>query len=188
MNLDSPDSVIFDRLMESMFREHPIRIPILGTRESIREITPEVLETCHRAFYTPANCFLCVVGDVKPEEVVTEVRQVLGDAPRPLGRKHPLPEEEMTCPTARTHCAMDIAMPTFCLGFKCAPVGLGEAAIRQEMAADLAAEALFGESSASTPPASGSAPTTLRSLIISCSRRYTGTSGRRRSWISWPGR
>ena len=147
MNLDFPDSVIFDRLMESMFRQHPIRIPILGTRESIREITPEVLETCHRAFYTPANCFLCVVGDVKPEEVAKEVRQVLGDAPRPVGRKHPLPEEEMTCPTAHTHCAMDIAMPTFCLGFKCAPAGLGEAAIRQEMAADLAAEALFGESS-----------------------------------------
>ena len=147
MNLDSPDSVIFDRLMEVMYREHPIRIPILGTRDSIREITPQVLETCHRAFYTPVNCCLCVVGDVDPGEVAETVRQVLGDAPRPAGRKQSLPEEEMRCPASRTRCAMDIAMPTFCLGFKCAPVGLGEAAIRQEMAADLAAEALFGESS-----------------------------------------
>ena len=147
MNLDNPDSVIFDRLMEAMYREHPIRIPILGTRESIREITPQVLETCHRAFYTPVNCCLCVVGDVDPGEVAETVRQVLGDAPRPAGRKQSLPEEEMRCPASFTRCAMDIAMSTFCLGFKCAPVGLGEAAIRQEMAADLAAEALFGESS-----------------------------------------
>ena len=147
MNLDSPDSVIFDRLMEAMYREHPIRVPILGTRESIREITPQVLETCHRAFYTPVNCCLCVVGDVNPGEVAETVRQMLGDAPRPAGKKLPLPVEEMHCPASRTRCAMDIAMPTFCLGFKCAPVGLGEKAIRQEMAADLAAEALFGESS-----------------------------------------
>lgn len=147
MNLDSPDSVIFDRLMAAMYREHPIRVPILGTRESIREITPKVLETCHRAFYTPVNCCLCVVGDVDPEEVAETVRQVLGDAPRPAGKKQPLPVEEMRCLAPRTRCAMDIAMPTFCLGFKCSPVGQGEAAIRQEMAADLAAEALFGESS-----------------------------------------
>ena len=147
MNLDSPDSVIFDRLMETMYREHPIRIPILGTRESIREITPQVLETCHRAFYTPVNCCMCIVGDVDPGEAAETVRQVLGDAPRPAGKKLPLPEEAMRCPASRTRCAMDIAMPTFCLGFKCAPVGLGEKAIRQEMAADLAAEALFGESS-----------------------------------------
>ena len=106
-----------------------------------------MLETCHRAFYTPVNCCLCVVGDVDPEEVAETVRQVLGDVPRPAGKKQPLPVEEMRCLAPRTRCAMDIAMPTFCLGFKCSPVGQGEAAIRQEMAADLAAEALFGESS-----------------------------------------
>lgn len=38
-------------------------------------------------------------------------------------------------------------MPNFILGFKCACPGLGEKAIREEMIADLAAEALFGESS-----------------------------------------
>ena len=39
-------------------------------------------------------------------------------------------------------------MPTFCLGFKCEPAPPGEAAVRQEIVGDLAAEALFGESSA----------------------------------------
>ena len=38
-------------------------------------------------------------------------------------------------------------MPMFQLGFKCESLGKGEEAIRQEIAADLAAEALFGESS-----------------------------------------
>ena len=39
-------------------------------------------------------------------------------------------------------------MPTFQLGYKCESIGTGEAAIRQEVIGDLAAEALFGESSA----------------------------------------
>lgn len=59
MNLDAPDSVIFDNLMEALYENHPIRVPILGTRESIREITPEILNRCHRAFYSPGNMLLC---------------------------------------------------------------------------------------------------------------------------------
>lgn len=39
-------------------------------------------------------------------------------------------------------------MPTFQLGYKCESIGSGEDAIRQEVIGDLAAEALFGESSA----------------------------------------
>jgi single-stranded-DNA-specific exonuclease len=78
MNLDSPDSQVFDSLMESLFHKHPIRVPILGTSETIREITPEVLYNCHRAFYTPVNMLLCVIGDVEPESVA----EFLSPAPR----------------------------------------------------------------------------------------------------------
>ena len=38
-------------------------------------------------------------------------------------------------------------MPMFQLGFKSVPLGTGEAAVRREVIGDLAAEALFGESS-----------------------------------------
>ena len=38
-------------------------------------------------------------------------------------------------------------MPMFQLGFKCEPLGQGEAAVRAEAVGELAAEALFGESS-----------------------------------------
>ena len=38
-------------------------------------------------------------------------------------------------------------MTNFLLGFKCEPLGRGEAAVRREFVGDLAAEALFGESS-----------------------------------------
>ena len=147
MNLDSPDSMIFDHLMEAMFRKHPIRVPILGTRESIREITPEVLHNCHRAFYAPGNMLLCVIGDVEPETVTAIAREMMGTEHREVGLKLRHWEESMTVAQPETAASMEVAMPMFDIAFKCEAVGKGDAAIRTEMVADLAAEALFGESS-----------------------------------------
>ena len=62
-------------------------MPILGTSETIREITPEILERCHRAFYTPGNMMLCVVGDVEPDTVTAIAEEILGKDPREVGKK-----------------------------------------------------------------------------------------------------
>ena len=147
MNRDAPDSVVFENLMSAMYTAHPIRVPILGTSETIRQITPEILYQCHKAFYTPGNMMLCVVGDVDPEKVIAIARQQLGDEILPVGEKLNHWPEAMECPRQEIHCEMEIAMPTFSLAFKSEPLGRGEAAIRQEMVADLAAETRFGESS-----------------------------------------
>ena len=147
MNEDAPDSVIFDKLMESLFHQHPIRVPILGTSETIRQITPETLYACHRAFYTPGNMLLCVVGDVEPESVKAIAQEILGTEKKEVGVKMRPWQEDMTRPAAETVTAMEVAMPMFNMAFKAEPLGNGDAAIRTEMVADLAAEALFGESS-----------------------------------------
>ncbi len=147
MYLDSPDSRVFDSLMESLFHRHPIRVPILGTSETIREITPEILYNCHRAFYTPANMLLCVVGDVEPEKITSIAREMLGREYREPGKKLQNWPEPMECVETEVSANMEVAMPMFNLAFKCEPVARGDAGIRREMVADLAAEALFGESS-----------------------------------------
>jgi len=147
MHLDNPDSRVFENLAAGLYREHPIRVPILGTSQSIREITPEHLYDCHRAFYTPGNMLLCVVGDVEPDRVAQLATQVLGSEPRAVGRKLRPWAETMERAAELQSKRMEVAMPMFNLGFKCEYPGSGEAAIRQEMVGDLAAEALFGESS-----------------------------------------
>ena len=147
MNLDSPDSVSFDNLMAATYHQHPIRIPILGTSETIRQITPEILHACHRAFYTPANMLLCVVGDVDPREVADIAREVLGTEKKEVGVKMRPWQEPALCRETFVSDNMEVAMPMFNMSFKCDPMGGGDAGIRNEMVADLAAEALFGESS-----------------------------------------
>ena len=147
MNLDTPDSVVFDRLMESLFQNHPIRVPILGTKESIREITPQMLHTIHRAFYAPGNMWLCVTGDVDPEAVAAQADAFLGAEYKTPGKKLPfLPEPEVRLQELVRQ-SMEVAMPNFSMGIKFPFPGTGEAGVRQEMAAEIAAEALFGESS-----------------------------------------
>ncbi len=146
MTADSPENRVFEQLAEAMYRTHPIRVPILGSRESIGSITPQVLERCHRAFYTPQNMMLCAVGDVDGERIVRMAREFLGDTLRPLPQKDRW-EEDMTPEKPYVECAMEVAMPLFQLGFKCRPAPKGEASVRQEIIGDLAAEFLFGESS-----------------------------------------
>ena len=147
MNLDSPETVVFEELTKSLYRTHPIRNPILGTPESIREITPDTLRLIHRAFYTPGNMMLCVLGDVEPEAEAELARQRLGTEYRPPAEKREPKEADASPLRWLTRKKMEVAMPTFCMAFRVEPSGKGEAAIRRELAAELASEALFGESS-----------------------------------------
>ena len=148
MNEDAPESKVFENLVSTLYHRHPIRVPILGTSESIREITADTLHLCHRAFYTPGNMMLCVIGDVDAEEVASIAEEILGKDSRPVAQKLNNWEETLVCPQSQTLSRMEVAMPMFDLAFKSRPLGKGDEAIRQEMIADLVAEALFGESSA----------------------------------------
>lgn len=146
MNEDNPDTCIFESMVNCLYEHHPVRVPILGSRESIAEITPALLTLCHKAFYRPDNMLLCIVGDVDPDKVA-EIAEKLPAGEGVVSRVESW-QEEMSCTESYVNCQMEVAMPIFQLGFKCEPVGKGEAAVRAEAIGDLAAEVLFGESSA----------------------------------------
>lgn len=147
MNEDDPNTRVFEWLMEAMYGKHPIRIPILGTPDTIGRITAQTLYDCHRAFYAPGNMILCVIGDVDPAQVLYTAMDNLPWDPAPVGEKIRNWAEPMTVLKPQVTHRMEVAMPTFSMGWKCEPAAPGEAAVRQEVVGDLAAEALFGESS-----------------------------------------
>ncbi len=147
MNADAPETRIFENLMRAMYGSHPIREPILGTRPSIGEITPQILNICHRAFYRPDNMLLCVMGDVDPEQVQAIAQEATAHMPCPRVERQDRWDEPMRPLESIVREPMEVAMPMFQVGFKCEPLEKGEEAVRKEMVADLAAEALFGESS-----------------------------------------
>ena len=141
---DSPDSAVFEDLFAVMYPKHPISVPIAGSVESIADITPELLYACCRAFYTPQNMMLCVVGDVSADEVARLAREYT-PAPMPGG------ERDESGWSGAFSCGMmektmEVAMPMFAAGFASDPIA-PEASLRAEIVGDLAAEVLVGESS-----------------------------------------
>ena len=74
---DNPDWQIYMQMLKAMYSASPARTSIAGTVESISHITAETLYDCHKAFYTPSNMVLTVVGDVDPHHVVDLARRIL---------------------------------------------------------------------------------------------------------------
>ncbi len=143
---DNPDWQIYVRMLRALYKNHTARTSIAGTVESIAHITAETLYDCHKAFYTPSNMILTVVGNVDPVKVEDLARRVLPKeggpvVPRDYGEEPEAPAER------ETRLAMEVSSPQFLAGYKCRPAGEGEDRLRTMVLGDLACDLLFGESS-----------------------------------------
>ena len=67
---DSPDWKVMFNLFECLYHNHPVKIDIAGTVESIAKITPQKLYDCYNTFYNLNNMALCVCGKAKLQEVL----------------------------------------------------------------------------------------------------------------------
>lgn len=75
MYQDDPESCAIEKIIYNSFIKHPIKIPIIGTIESINKITKEDLYNCYNTFYHPTNMFLVVTGNVDPKEIIDIVKE-----------------------------------------------------------------------------------------------------------------
>ena len=143
---DNPDWQIYTRMMKALYAASTARTSIAGTVESISHITAETLYDCHKAFYTPSNMVLTVVGNVDPVHVVDIARRIL---PREGGPA--IPRDYGTEPAQvaekETKLAMEVSCPQFLSGFKCTPAEDGEGYMRQSLIGDMACDILLGDSS-----------------------------------------
>ena len=144
---DNPEWQVYKQLMQSLYHTSPARTPVAGSVESIREITAQTLYDCHRAFYTPANMCLVVVGDVDGDEVLRLAEEILPKTSGPLIPRDYGTEEPLTPCQKETRSRMEVSMPTFMAGFKCPPQHGGEAQMRSTALGELAIDVLVGESS-----------------------------------------
>lgn len=75
---DNPSSRVtieFDRLL---FGNHRYSLPVRGDTNTISKITTDDLRQFHRTHFVPNNCFLVAVGDIKPQELKTEIARRFG--------------------------------------------------------------------------------------------------------------
>lgn len=143
---DNPDWQLYERMLQAMYSTSTARTAIAGTAESISHITAETLYDCHKAFYTPSNMVLAVVGDVVPEEIAALARKLLPTENAPaIPRDYGTEPEGVAQKETVTH--MEVSSPQFLVGFKCRPVEDGPDYMRLNLIGDLACDILLGESS-----------------------------------------
>ena len=143
---DNPDWQIYTRMLNALYVNSPARTSIAGTVESISHITAETLYDCHKAFYTPSNMILTVVGDVDPIHVVDLAKRIL---PREGGPEilRDYGEEPETVAEKETSLSMEVSCPQFLVGFKCRPAENGMDYMRTALIGDMACDILLGDSS-----------------------------------------
>ncbi len=144
---DNPEWQVYRQLMQALYHHSPVNVPIAGSVESIAQITAQTLYDCHRAFYTPSNMCLVVVGDVDPQEVAALAKEILPAESGPVIPRDYGPEEPLSPAHAEKRCRMEVAMTSFLAGFKCPPQHGGEAQLRNNLLGELACDLLMGESS-----------------------------------------
>lgn len=114
---DSPDWKVMFNLLECMYHNHPVKIDIAGTVESIAEITPEKLYQCYNTFYNLNNMALCVCGNVTLDEVL-EVADRLLKPSDDVKITNYFEDEPYEVVKNFTEQHLPVAVPMFHIGFK----------------------------------------------------------------------
>ena len=144
---DTPDWQVYERLLECLYRTSPARVPIAGTVESIAEITAETLYACHKAFYDPKNMMLCVVGDVRAEDVIAIAGELTPESHGDILERDYGSDEELSAAKKESRSVMEVNMPQFLVGWKCRAGSEDDALLRESLIGEMACDILLGDSS-----------------------------------------
>jgi zinc protease len=74
MGQDNPASRSGRRLFETAYTKSPYRFTIIGYPDIFNELKPENIRDYYTEKYAPNNSFFVVVGDVKSDEVISQIR------------------------------------------------------------------------------------------------------------------
>jgi len=76
---DDPAGKLHDEIYKIVFPETPYSHPVLGTRESVSQLTREDFRNYLSKFYVPNNMTAVVVGDIKTEDAIEEIKNLSAD-------------------------------------------------------------------------------------------------------------
>lgn len=155
MYQDDVASAATEKLLHNLFVNHPVRNDIVGTRESLNEISVADLETLHSSFYRPCNMKISVVGDVSEEETIATVFKVIGASTELSSKNKTLTSkvsEPTTVCTRYSKSKMQIAHPFFSFGIKAPDINSkntlqGRDLVGYDIGLSLLFDLLIGESS-----------------------------------------
>lgn len=142
---DNPSWRVFFNMLRGMYHNHPVKIDIAGTIESISKIDAPLLYRCYNTFYNLHNMVLSIAGNVKEEEVIKIADELLKPC-ESIELQTISPPEPDTIVKSEVVQHLPVGLPLFNLGFKSKPQTAYEN-LKAEMEAYLMANTLADASS-----------------------------------------
>lgn len=147
---DNPDWRLYFGTIENMYHNHPVKIDIAGTIESIAKITADLLYECYHTFYHPSNMLLFVVGPVDPQKMMTFIKE--NQAKKPFTAQKEIirkfDEEPISVAKKEQILHMNVQTPKLMFGIKGNFVNQkGDVMLKNELTVQLLLDLLFSQSS-----------------------------------------
>jgi zinc protease len=99
MGQDDPGRRSGRRLFETAYTRSPYRFTVIGYLDIFNELKPDDIRNYYHEKYAPNNVFYVVAGDVKKDEVVTQIKTAYAQAKaRALPPSFLTPEPKQTAP------------------------------------------------------------------------------------------
>lgn len=141
---DSPGWRVTFNMLLAMYKNHPVRIDIAGTTESIAKINADLLYKCYNTFYNPSNMFLCIAGNVETEKILKMVEKGIKEStPLEIERVKPNEPAEVLKPVVEQ--ALPVAQPIFSFGYKLPADKMPT--VKERICTEILLEALAGDCS-----------------------------------------
>ncbi len=143
---DYPEWKVYLNTLEAMYHEHPVKLDITGTIETINHIDKEILYKCYNTFYNPSNMVMVVCGDFEPEELLKEIKKRLIDKKANGEIKRTYPKENEEIVKEKIEQTMDVSEPLFTIGIKDKLANTKER-VKKHIAIEILLNIILGKSS-----------------------------------------
>ena len=143
---DYPEWKVYLNALEAMYYEHPIKLDITGTIETISKINKEILYKFYNTFYNPSNMVMVVCGDFEPEKLIEEIKKRLIDKEANGEIKRIYPKEKEDIVKSKIEENMDVSQPLFVIGIK-DKIADRKERVRKHIAVEILLNMIIGKSS-----------------------------------------
>ena len=143
---DNANWRVFFNMLQGLYLNHPVKIDIAGTVESIAQINADLLYKCYNTFYNLNNLVLSIAGNIDEDQALELCDKLLKNNENPELETAFEPEPEAVCEKEVVQ-KLEVAMPIFNIGFKAKPES-GLEQVRAEIETNFVLSLLSDESSA----------------------------------------
>lgn len=145
MTNDNPEWRVFFNMLRCMYHNHPVKIDIAGTIESIAQIDADLLYKCYNTFYNLNNMVLSIAGNINADEVLAICDEYLKPC-KDKGLETVFPEEPDSIVQPEIYETQPVGTPIFHIGYKCIPCD-GQERLTKNIALSIASALITDASS-----------------------------------------